>query len=779
MGLHTGEAVSTDTGYVGMDVHRAARICAAGHGGQILLSDATRVLTEKDLPPSVSLRDLGQHRLKDLASPEHIFQAVAGGLPSEFPPIKSLDTLPNNLPRYLTTFVGREREIGEVKKLLSGTYLLTLTGPGGVGKTRLALQVTADLLEAYPDGVWLVELGQLMDANVVAQTVASTLGVREQPGRPLLATLTDYLQPKDLLLVLENCEHLIAACAQLTDTLLRACPKLRVLATSREPLAVAGETVWSVPPLSLPDPRQVRPTEHFPQSDAVRLFTERARAALPTFSLTGQNAQAVAHVCSQLDGIPLAIELAAARVNVLPVGQIASRLDDRFRFLTGGSRTALPRLQTLRAAIDWSYDLLSESERVVFRRLSVFTGGWTLDGAEAVCAGTDIKVANVLALLISLVEKTLVIAEDLNKTGRYRMLETLRQYSRDRLVESGEARVVHRRHLDFLRVLAAEAEPHLTGPRQEEWLNRLETEHDNLRTALDWSRTDEDDVDEYLRLVGALSRFWVLHGHISEGRGWIEEALVRGGTASVRAKVLVDAGYLAWYQGDYVRTTTLCEEGLQLARTMSDERLIARAKNVLGLVAREQKEYSTAVAFFEESLDLYRKVGDARAIAIGLHNLGLVALYQSDFIRATSLHEESLHIMREFGDKWGIAIALHYLGLAARHRGDYAKAAAWLQQSLTLSRALNHKREIAETLEGLAGVAIAQQAPKRAARVLGAAEVLREAIAVPLTPAERVDYERVVVLTQTALGRDVFAAVWTTGRAMMLEEAIEYALSDA
>jgi non-specific serine/threonine protein kinase len=429
--------------------------------------------------------------------------------------------------------------------------------------------------------------------------------------------------------------------------------------------------------------------------------------------------------------------------------------------------------------MDWSYDLLSESERVVFRRLSVFTGGWTLDAAEAVCAGTDIKVANVLALLISLVEKTLVIAEDLNKTGRYRMLETLRQYSRDRLVESGEARIVHRRHLDLVRVLAAEAEPHLTGPRQEEWLNRLETEHDNLRVALDWSRTNEDNVDEQLRLVGALSRFWVLHGHLSEGRGWIEAVLVRGGTASVRAKVLLDAGYLAWYQGDYVRATALCEEGRQLARTMSDERLIARAINIMGLVAREQREYSTAVAFFEESLDLYRKVGDTRAVAIGLHNLGLVALHQSDFTRATSLHEESLHIMREFGDKWGIAIALHYLGLAARHRGDYAKAAAWLHQSLTLSRALNHKREIAETLEGLAGVAIAQQAPERAARVLGAAEVLRETIAVPLTPAERVDYERVVVLTQTALGRDVFAAAWATGRAMMLEEAIEYALSDA
>jgi non-specific serine/threonine protein kinase len=372
-----------------------------------------------------------------------------------------------------------------------------------------------------------------------------------------------------------------------------------------------------------------------------------------------------------------------------------------------------------------------------------------------------------------------VIAEDLNKTGRYRMLETLRQYSRDRLVESGEARIVHRRHLDFVRVLAAEAEPHLTGPLQEEWLTRLETEHDNLRAALEWSRTNEENVDEHLRLVSALMRFWALHGHFNEGRGWMEEALVRGGTASSRAKVLVDAGYLAWYQGDYVHATALCEECLQLARTISDEHLIARATNVLGLVAREQREYPTAVALFEESLDLHRKVGDTRAVAIGLHNLGLVALYEGDFTRATSLHEESLQIMRDLGDKSGIALTLHNLGLSARHRGDYAKAAALFQQSLTLSRALNLKRETAETLEGLAGVAIAQQAPERAARVLGAAEVLREAIAVPLTPAERVDYERVVVLTQTALGRDVFAAAWATGRAMMLEEAIEYALSDA
>ena len=375
MGLHTGEPHSGETGYVGIDVHRAARIAAAGHGGQILLSDVTHGLVVRDLPEGVSLRDLGEHRLKDLAHQHRLFQVMSADLPAHFPPIRSLDALPNNLPRQLTSFIGRDKEIADVKRLLSTAYLVTLTGSGGAGKTRLALQVAADVVERYPDGIWLIELAPIADPALVPKTVASALNVPEQPGRGMTDTLVDVLRRRTLLLVLDNCEHLLAACAGLTAALLRVCSQVHILATSREGLGVPGETLWRVPSLSLPDARRLPTPEDLVLYEAVRLFVDRAKATAPGFGVTSENASAVAQVCHRLDGIPLAIELAAARVNVLAVEQIAARLDDRFRLLTGGSRMVLPRQQTLRAAIDWSYNLLSETERALFGRLSVFSGG--------------------------------------------------------------------------------------------------------------------------------------------------------------------------------------------------------------------------------------------------------------------------------------------------------------------------------------------------------------------------------------------------------------------
>jgi len=478
MGLHTGEPTLVAGGYVGLDVHRAARIGSAGWGGQILLSQATHDAVTDNLPPGVSLRDLGEHRFKDLQRREQIFQLLHPDLPADFPPLRSLDALPNNLPRQLTSFIGREREMAEVKRLLTTTRLLTLTGSGGCGKTRLALQVAADLVEEFANGVWLVELAALTDPALVPQAVASALGVREEPGRPLLATLSDYLKAKRLLLLLDNCEHLVAACAYLAEALLRACPHLRILATSREALNIAGETVWRVPSLSLPDLLHLPSVEHLTQYEAVRLFIERALISRPDFVLTSQGAPSVAQVCHRLDGIPLAIELAAARVKVLSVEQIAARLDNRFRLLTSGSRTALPRQKTLRAAIDWSYDLLSETERMVLRRLSVFAGGWTLEAAEAICVGEGIEWHEVLDPLMQLVDKSLVMMEEQGGTVRYRLLETVRQYGRDKLPASGEADVVRGRHRDWYLALAERAEPELLGSNQAVWLERLETEHD-------------------------------------------------------------------------------------------------------------------------------------------------------------------------------------------------------------------------------------------------------------------------------------------------------------
>ncbi len=472
----------------------------------------------------------------------------------------------------------------------------------GCGKTRLALQVAADLLDEFPDGVWLVELAALLDPVLIPQIVASTLGMREEPVSPdegssvmsvgpsrdraLLAKLMDYLQPRHLLLILDNCEHLIAACAQLSETLLRACPNLRILATSREALGIAGETAWRVSSLSLPDLRKLPLAEGLREYEAIRLFIDRAKSTLPTFGVTNQNGPTVTQICQRLDGIPLAIELAAARVKVLSVEQLAVRLDDRFRLLTGGSRTALPRQQTLRAAIDWSYELLSKKERVLLRRVSVFVGGFSLEAVEAVCVGKGIEASEALDLLTHLVDKSLVVVEEQLGETRYRLLDTVRQYSREKLLESKEASAVRKRHRDWYVKLAERAEPEMHGPNQVIWLERLETEHDNLRAALEWS-LGGGETEAGLRLAGAIWDFWRLHGYLSEGRRWLEGFLSRssGVSTPARVKALQAAATLGLFQCDFERATTLSEECLTLSRELGDKEGIAFSLINLGGLA--------------------------------------------------------------------------------------------------------------------------------------------------------------------------------------------------
>ncbi len=586
MALHTGSAEERDGDYFGQTLNRVARLMAAGHGGQTLLSLAAQELTRDALPASTTLRDLGAHRLKDLARPEIVFQIVHSSLPADFPPLRSLDNpaLPNNLPQQPTSFIGREAQVDEVKALLDKTRLLTLTGAGGSGKTRLSLQVAADLLDGEGDGVWLVELAALADPALVPQAVADVLGVKEQAGMTIQASLVEWLKPKRLLLVLDNCEHLIAACASLAADLLRNCPHVHILASSREPLNVAGEQTYRVPSLSLPDPKQAQTVESLSQFEVVRLFIERAQAVQPTFKVTNANAPAVAQVCFHLDGIPLAIELAAARVRSLSVEEINTRLGQRFRLLTGGSRDTLPRQQTLRALIDWSYDLLTESEKTLLRRLSVFAGGWTLSAAEVVCAGEPVEDWEVLDLLTALVDKSLVVAEPLGDGTRYRLLETVRQYGGDRLGESGEAEAVRGRSASCFLALAEEAEPQLQGPEQGSWLVRLEAEHDNLRSSLAWEEQSAAGAEAGLRLAGSLWRFWFVRGHLSEGRQWLGRALARtkpgaagpdgasGGEATAtRGKALNGAGNLAWSQSDYAGARALYEEGLTVRRQLRDQ----------------------------------------------------------------------------------------------------------------------------------------------------------------------------------------------------------------
>jgi predicted ATPase/class 3 adenylate cyclase len=776
MGLHTGEPISTTDRYVGLDVHRAARICSAGHGGQILLSDSTRARVEADLPPEITLHDLGVHRLKDLAQPHRLFQMVVPDLPADFPPLRTLDALPNNLPVQLTSFIGREREKAEVRRLLSATRFLTLTGSGGAGKTRLALQVAAEALEEFPDGVRLVELAALIDPSLVPKAVASALGVLEQPGRTLTETLSDSLRGKSVLLILDNCEHLVEACADLTTTLLRACPNLRVLATSREALGVAGETTWRVPSLSVPDPQRLPPLDRFTDYEAVRLFIDRAVASESQFVVTSGNAPAVVQVCHRLDGIPLALELAAARVKVLAVEQIAARLDDRFRLLTGGSRTALPRHQTLRAAMDWSYDLLSPKERAVLRRLSVFAGGWTLEAAEAVCVGNRVKDDEILDLLTRLVDKSLVSADVLGEEVRYRMLETIRQYAQDRLLASGEAARVRTRHRTWYLDLAERGEVGMGGPEQTMWLDRLEVEHDNLRAALGWSSTDQDDAEIRLRLAVALDGFWSFHTHWGEGRKWLEAALDGSGDikSTARAMALCWAGGLAWRQGDYGTAQDLVEAGLALARELSDEKGIAWALAWRGLVALRQEDFDAATTLFAESLELSRKLQDNRLMGQVLAQMGVMARRRGDYANAVALCDESLAMFRTLGVKWDIAYALRLTGHTVRLQGDLERATRLYRESLALFGETKDKWVATECIEGLALIASAQGNHERATRLLGAGNAARETFGI--TMPRPIDADQARTTTREGLGETEFKAAWTYGRAMTLEQAIEYAV---
>ena len=818
-GLHAGIAEERDSDYFGSTVNRAARLMDAAHGGQVLLSQAVVTFAGERFPAGADLLHVGRVRLRDLAAPEDVWQLLHTDLPRIFPALRSLDSTPNNLPQQLTSFIGREKEMAEVKAFLRTTRLLTLTGSGGCGKTRLALQLAADELEAFPDGVWLVELAPVVDARLVPQALAMVLALKEQTGKPITATLVDYLKDKSLLLFLDNCEHVVMACAGLAVTILRQSPGVRLLATSREALAIAGEQSYRVPSLSLPEAGREHTPESVARFEAVQLFDERAVLARSDFRVTEQNAATVASICRRLDGIPLALELAAARVRSLSVEDIDAKLNERFRLLTGGSRSALPRQQTLRSLIDWSYDLLGDSEKSLFRRLSVFAGGWTLEIAEQVCFGDGVEDADVLDLLTSLVDKSLASAEERNAQMRYRMLETVREYARDRLRDLGEEEHWRRRHLACFLALAEDAEPRLTGPDQRSWFDRLEAEHDNLRSALAWTSRAEGEATDGLRLAGALWRFWEVHGYLGEGRSWLSGLLGHGprGSTTVRANALHGAGVLAWHQGDYPGARALLQESLELKRELGDRRGIASSLSTLGSVARYQGDYQAARALLEESLAIRREQNDQWGIAASLTNLGVVATDQGDYRAARALHQESLAhfrglgerrgiaasltnladvtylerdypiaralheesaaIFRELGDRPALATSLSNLGDVACAQSDYDSARAFHQESLEIQRAQGDRARIAPALEGLAEVAVAFSMPGRAARLLGVAERLREDIGAPRSPVERPQYDRAVSAARAGLGDDAtFDTAWREGRAMPLEEAIEYAL---
>lgn len=703
MGIHSGKAEIQETGeYHGyLAMSRAQRLMSAGHGGQVLISAAAQELLLEDLPKDVSLRDLGERRLKDLIRPEHVYQLVMPGLTFEFPPLKTLDFYRHNLPVQLTSFIGREKEMKELKQSILDHRLVTLTGVGGTGKTRLALQVAADLLDRFPDGVWFVELASLSNADLIPQTILSALGIPEQPGLTARQLLIDYLRNKRLLLVLDNCEHLIQACAEIANTLLSHHLSLNIIATSREPLSVAGELIWHVPSLSLPDVKQLPGIEQLSQYEAVQLFIERATLAQPHFRVTNDNAPAIAQICFRLDGIPLAIELAAARVRTLSVEQIGKRLDDRFRLLTGGSRTALERHQTLRATIDWSYNLLSADEKLLFKRLSVFIGGWTLEAAEQVCVWEGATL-DILDLLTHLVDKSLVVLDG----ERYHMLETTRQYAREKLLDSDEGQTLHEKHADYFLALAKEADREVHGPRQLEWINTLETEHDNFRTALDWN-VSTYQMEKAARLFNSLSWPWQLRSHFSELSEWFEKitALPDIGRFPLQhATLLVSLGSWEWLRGKLAeaRSHLTQSRSICMALGVEGEAQLAWTLNWLSLVTRmESTDLAEAASLAKESSQLHQKWGDRTGEAFGILNLGII---QRDLRlpSAKQTLERSLELYNQLEDPWGIARASQFLGALFLDEGDFEKAQTYFEQHLRLDKKLDFKTGVIAALDNMA-----------------------------------------------------------------------------
>ena len=712
MGLHTGESSLDTGGYVGLDVHYAARLMSAGHGGQVLLSQTTRDLVQHNLPDGVSLRDLGEHRLKDLQRPSCLYQLVIADLPADFPALKTLDICFNNLPVQLTPLIGRGQEVAAVQHLLQREHvrLVTLTGPGGTGKTRLGLQVAAELCDPFTDGVYFVNLAPISDPAFVIPTIAQTLGLREVAGQPLLEHVKGELQQKQLLLVLDNFEQVVRAAPQLVD-LLAACPKLKLLVTSREVLHVRAEHEFAVPPLALPDPTHLPELAELSHYAAVTLFIERAQAARPDFQVTTANARAIAEICVHLDGLPLAIELAAARIKLLPPQALLARLGQRLALLTSGARDMPKRQQTLRNTIAWSYNLLDAQEQQLFQRISVFAGGCPLEAIEAVCAAFGDEAGAVLNAIASLIDKSLLQqTEQEGDEPRLVMLETIREYGLERLAANGERDATWQAHAIYYLALAEKAEPELGGPQQVEWLERLEREHDNLRAAMQWTLERGEtghSIEMALRLGGALLRFWRVRGHWNEGWNFLERALVRskGVAVLVQLKALMAAANLAYIQDDTDRAEVLYDECLVRCRALGDTGGIALSLRLLGAIAEMRGKLGVAYSLTEEALALFRALGDEEGIAWSLYNLANRVSQQGEYARARVLCEESLAIHRELGNKEGIASSLFRLAwILFASRGDQAMVRSLLEESLKLYKELGDKGGIADAffLEGYA-----------------------------------------------------------------------------
>jgi predicted ATPase len=765
--------------------------------------------------------DLGERRLKDLFRPERVFQLLAPELPSEFSPLRTLDAYRNNLPLQPTPLIGREKEVSEVRDLLSAeaTRLLTLTGPGGIGKTRLALQAAADLLEEFPDGAFFAPLATLTDSELLLPAVAEALGVMETAEQPLGENLKDYLSERRLLLVLDNFEQVLGAAPAVTE-LVAGAPGLKVLATSRAPLGLYGEHEYAVPPLSVPDVKHLPDLKSLSQYEAVRLFIERAKAAKVDFEVTDESAPAVAEICVRLDGLPLAIELAAARIKMLPPKAMLQRLGNRLKLLTGGARDLPERQRTLKATIEWSFALLDEGEQVLFARLAVFSGGRTLEATEAICDAEGDLPVDVFDGISSLVDKSLLRQEEgPNGEPRFVMLETVHEYAREKLRQSGEAEEIKRVHAEYFLTLAEEAYPELKGANQLQWLERLEAEHDNMRAALSWV-LERKEAELALRLGGALWWFWWMRGYQSEGRRRLEEALAIDERVSpeVRAMALAGAGALALEQGDLDRAKEACEEGLELlanearegseaklcllgylgwvawereeldqatelfeeslalSREMSHTWWLASSLSKLAFVSHFQGDYEKATELYEQSMDLFREQGDKQGLANCLNNLAMMVCSQGDLGRAAQLTEEAVARQRELGTRGGVSVGLYNLGWIALLQDDFGRAADLYRESLSFSWDARLNPVVQWALEGFACVAGAEGEAERAARLWGAAQALHETKGIPRDTDFLAEADARISVVHTGMGEEAWEEAWRKGRVMTLDEAVSYAL---
>jgi non-specific serine/threonine protein kinase len=797
-------------------------LAAMAHGGQILLSAGAARLAELALPAGAGLKDLGRHRLADLRSAEQVFQLTPAGSPDEFPPLISPDTVPNNLPVQVTRFVGRVRELAELRQLLAeGARLVTLTGPGGSGKTRMAVQLAAGLLDRFPDGVYMVDLSGLADPLSVAGAVASVLKVREEPGRTPAEGVAAILASRRVLLVLDNCEHLITASARLASTLLLECPHLRLIATSREPLGIAGERVWQVPPLTVPDSGALLDAGTVTGFEAVQLFMERARAVSPVFAVTDGNAAALATVCKRLDGVPLAIELAAARTRLLSVEQIADRLDDRLRLLSAGGRGALPRHQTLRAAIDWSYDLLTEAERVLWRRLAVFADRFSLEAAEAICVGGPIDDLDVLELLAQLVDKSLVAAEEVRGEKRYRLLETIRQYGRERLREAGEEADLLAVHRAWCVRFAREATLGLSGADQGHWTGRVELEQENLRQAVQGS-LDAGEAGPALEICGLLWTFLLSRAQFTEARELLERVLAVAETQQVdeihKAHVVRGLGIANTGLGDFAEAERYYARSLSMAREVGDPPGEARTLVNWGLLKLYRNEYPEAQRLLEEAMEVGRRHGLPQILPPAMINLATIYSDQGDFATARryldeanaewirlgrgtftptlevlagiSLAEGNLEAAEELygkalvrwranGDARGIGVALTGLANVALLRGEPGRSRELVTESIRLRQSIGDSLGQAASLETFAWLAAAEGSPVRAMRLAGGADAVRRRLGTPLPPVRAQRSDRLLAPARQALGADVAAEAFAAGARMPLPELVELACAPA